>query len=237
MRGLAGLAMLGLIWRLVSHRHPRDGCTPSAVSSAARAQNDSVSEPVPPERALRSAATVLVGLQGIVVAVFIAAPAELVAEADRGLFIIEMLALSCGTIVPVFALSLQMFRQSAEEWRRIVAGSSTVWLFAVLIATVLAVVVYFAAVYWAMSVREPSSFTLDGVISKQQATYLAATTLATLGPGDVGPATDNVRSVIVGQLFVQFVVLSVLVSRLLDSSRPSAHPHGTHRREVSNQGS
>jgi voltage-gated potassium channel len=77
--------------------------------------------------------------------------------------------------------------------------------------------VVFAATYATVSAQEPGSFTEP--LSRTDALYFSMTVFATVGFGDISPATELARVLVTLQMFVDLLVVGVVAKVVLGAVR------------------
>jgi hypothetical protein len=92
------------------------------------------------------------------------------------------------------------------------ASRPLLWTIAMLVLFLEFFILLFAYVYLSLEVTMPGS--VPGIVTHLDAVYFTVTMLATVGFGDITPATQVVRSIATFQMLVNLVLLAVAYARM-----------------------
>ncbi len=76
----------------------------------------------------------------------------------------------------------------------------------------------FAYLYNSISIFEPATFTTD-MKTKLSAAYFSVTTFSTVGFGEISPANDTARAIVMAQMLLDLAVLGLGVKLLTQASK------------------
>jgi ion channel len=158
-----------------------------------------------------------VGVSAVLIALYYLAPLDqLMGTSLLVAMIIGLLALAAMTAYQVSAI----LRAAHPRVRAIEALATTVPLYLLL----------FAATYFLMSHTTTSNFNVHA-LTRTDSIYFTVTVFATVGFGDITPASQVARLVVVAQMILNLIVLGLGVRLIVGAVQ---HAHQDNRTETGN---
>ena len=146
-----------------------------------------------------------VGIAAILIALYYIAPLDLLTRIPPvATMVLGLLILAAMTAYQVWAI----LRAAHPAVRAIEALATTVPLFLLL----------FAASYFLMSHGSPSNFNVPA-LTRTDTLYFTVTVFATVGFGDISPASQAARLVVTAQMILNLIVLGLGVRLIVGAAQ------------------
>ena len=158
-----------------------------------------------------------VGIATILIALYYIAPLDLLTRIPLvAAMILGLLILAAMTAYQVWAI----LRAAHPAVRAIEALATTVPLFLLL----------FAASYFLMSHGSPNNFNVP-TLTRTDTLYFTVTVFATVGFGDISPASQAARLVVMAQMILNLIVLGLGVRLIVGATQRArqSNPDGENR--------
>ena len=158
-----------------------------------------------------------VGIAAILIALYYIAPLDLLTRISLvAAMVLGLLILAAMTAYQVWAI----LRAAHPAVRAIEALATTVPLFLLL----------FAAIYFLMSHGSPSNFNVPA-LTRTDTLYFTVTVFATVGFGDISPASQAARLVVTAQMILNLIVLGLGVRLIVGAAQRArqSNPDGESR--------
>jgi voltage-gated potassium channel len=154
-----------------------------------------------------------VGITAVLITIYYIAPLNLLTRLPLIVsMILGLILLAAMTAYQVWAI----LRAAQPAVRAIEALATTVPLFLLL----------FAATYHLMSQANPSNFSMPG-LTRSDSLYFTVTVFATVGFGDIVPATPAARLVVTAQMILNLIVLGLGVRLLVGAAQRARQSNPT----------
>ncbi len=153
------------------------------------------------------------GIVGLVVAVYLAAPAALTFAILSTAVAIVLLGVYLAMLVFLLRLDYNTGGNSTIFWMRLLGSEPVSVLLHLTTTTVLLSLIVFASAYRSIDLALADSFSEP--LSRMDALYFSVTTFSTTGFGDIHPLSATARAVCSGQMALTFLLVSVVIAMIV----------------------